>query len=73
MLSALADNTKLRPYIIFKHNSLRNITVPYGIVVRVADNCGMNSDLVIDWLKTIWENRPGAMLAKRLMLVLDAF
>lgn len=33
----------------------------------------MNSDLVGDRLCAIWEKRPGAMLARRSMLVLDSF
>ncbi|KAG0421168.1 hypothetical protein HPB47_002931 [Ixodes persulcatus] len=47
--------------------------LPSGIVVRAEDNSWMNSHLIVDWLKTVWENRPGAMLARRSMLVLDAF
>lgn len=31
----------------------------------------MTSDWVIDWLKTLWETRPGMTLAQRLMLLLD--
>ncbi|KAG0443141.1 hypothetical protein HPB47_015252, partial [Ixodes persulcatus] len=47
--------------------------LPSGIVVRVEDNSWMNSHLVVDWLKTMWENRPGTMLARRSTIVLDAF
>lgn len=28
---------------------------------------------MVDWLSTVWNRRPGALLAKRAMLVLDAF
>ncbi|KAG0444535.1 hypothetical protein HPB47_013687 [Ixodes persulcatus] len=47
--------------------------LPSGVVVRVEDNSWMNSHLVVDWLKTVWENRPGTMLARRSTIVLDAF
>lgn len=73
MLCALADGTKLRPYVIFKRKTLPKVTFPPGVVVRVQENSWMTSDLVIDWLKTVWETRPGAMLARRSMLVLDSF
>lgn len=73
MLCALADGTKLRPYVIFKRKTLPSTPLPPGIVVRVEDNSWMNSDLVIDWIQAIWEKRPGALLARRSMLVLDSF
>lgn len=73
MLCALADGTKLRPYVIFKRKTLPSTPLPPGIVVRTEDNAWMNGDLVSDWLRTIWEKRPGAMLARRSMLVLDSF
>ncbi|KAM7308052.1 uncharacterized protein ISCGN_011687 [Ixodes scapularis] len=72
MLCALADCTKLRPYEIFKHKTLPT-DLAFGIVVCAEDNFWMNSHLVDDWLKIAWENRPGAMLVRRSMLVLDAF
>lgn len=33
----------------------------------------MNDDLVLDYVKTIWQNGPGALLSKRSLLVLDSF
>lgn len=33
----------------------------------------MDEELVVDWLKTVWGNRPGAMLAKKSLLVLNSF
>jgi hypothetical protein len=33
----------------------------------------MTSDLTKDWLLVVWNRRPGALLRKRRMLVLDAF
>lgn len=73
MLCALADGTKLRPYVIFKRKTLPSIPLPPGIVVRAEENSWMNSGLVGDWLRVIWERRPGALLARRSMLVLDSF
>ncbi|KAH7958507.1 hypothetical protein HPB49_002099 [Dermacentor silvarum] len=73
VMCALADGTILRPYVIFKRKTLPSTPLPPGIVVQAEDNSWMNSDLVIDWIRTIWEKRPGALLARRSMLVLDSF
>lgn len=73
LLCALADGTQLRPYVILKRKTLPKIHLPAGVVVRAHENAWMNSDLFVDWVKTVWEKRPGAMLAKRSMLVLDSF
>lgn len=33
----------------------------------------MVNELLVDWVKTVWNRRPGALLKQRGMLVLDAF
>ena len=33
----------------------------------------MTEELVADWLKVVWGRRPGALLRKRGMLILDSF
>ncbi|KAM7312951.1 pogo transposable element with KRAB domain [Ixodes scapularis] len=33
----------------------------------------MNDELVVDWLKNVWKNRPGGMLLKKSLLVMDSF
>jgi hypothetical protein len=33
----------------------------------------MTEELMVEWLKEVWHRRPGALLKKRGMLVLDAF
>ena len=33
----------------------------------------MNDALTVDWIKTVWGKRPGALLKKKSLLVLDAF
>ena len=33
----------------------------------------MTKELMVDWLSVVWNKRPGALLKKRAMLVLDAF
>lgn len=33
----------------------------------------MCEDLVADWIKTVWANRPGGLLQRKALLVLDSF
>lgn len=33
----------------------------------------MTEELFLDWIKSVWCQRPGALLTRRSMLVLDAF
>lgn len=69
MLCILADGTKLRPYLVLKCKTLlKTMFLPRMII---SMETWMTSDWVIDWLKTLWETRPGMTLAQRLMLLLD--
>lgn len=33
----------------------------------------MTAELMVKWLRDVWDRRPGALLKKRRMLVTDAF
>lgn len=58
---------------ILKRKRIPNEAFPKGIVVRAQEKGWMDDELVLDWIKSVWQNRPGAMLAKRSLLVLDSF
>ena len=74
MLACTADGGKLPPFIIFKRKTLpKGVTWPSGVVVRCQDKGWMNDALTVDWIKTVWGKRPGALLKKKSLLVLDAF
>lgn len=73
MLCVTADGRKLPPYVILKRKRIPNEAFPKGIVVRAQEKGWMDDELVLDWIKSVWQNRPGAMLAKRSLLVLDSF
>lgn len=64
MLCALDDSTKLCPCVIFKHKALLSTPLQPGIAVRAEDNSWMNSDVVSDWIRAIWEKAPHALLAR---------
>ncbi|KAK8784512.1 hypothetical protein V5799_009125 [Amblyomma americanum] len=73
MLCVTADGLKLPPYVILKRKTIPKGVFPKGIVVRAQEKGWMDDELVLDWVKSVWEKRPGAMLARRSLLVLDSF
>ena len=46
---------------------------PSGIHVRVQPKGWMDVELMLDWVKTAWNRRPGALLKQPALLVLDSF
>ncbi|KAM7287750.1 hypothetical protein ISCGN_031441 [Ixodes scapularis] len=73
MLCVTADGRKLPPYAIFKRKTIPAEEFPSGVIVRAQEKGWMNDELVVDWLKNVWKNRPGGMLVKKSLLVLDSF
>lgn len=73
MLAVTADGGKLPPYVILKRKTIPKESFPEGVVIRCQEKGWMTTELMVDWLSTVWNRRPGALLAKRAMLVLDAF
>ena len=56
VLTAKADGTKIKPFVVFKGKGTRLLkaltTIP-GLVVRFSDNGWMNDSLTIEYLRTI--------------------
>lgn len=74
MLACTADGHKLPAYIIFKRKTLPAREVfPRNVIVRANENGWMASDMVEQWIRMVWQRRPGALLAKRSLLVLDSY
>ncbi|KAK8758329.1 hypothetical protein V5799_004041 [Amblyomma americanum] len=73
MLCVTADGRKLPHYVILKRKTIPKGVFPKGIVVRAQEKGWMDDELVLDWVKSVWEKRPGAMPARRSLLVLDSF
>lgn len=73
MLAVTADGNKLPPYVIFKRKTMPKGNFPKGMIIRVQEKGWMVADLMLDWLDTVWGRRPGALLKKKAMLVLDSF
>lgn len=69
MLTVTADGQKLPPFVIFKRKTLPKAKFPPGIHVRVQEKGWMTTDLMVDWVKTAWGHRPGALLYPSLLVV----
>lgn len=73
MLGITADGNKLPPYVIFRRKTLPKEKLPPGILVMVQEKGWMTEDLYLDWLKRVWFRRPGTLLRRPSMLVIDSF
>lgn len=78
MLCITADGRKLPPYIILKWKNMpKNEPCPGDVIIRVQEKGWMTAELMSDWIRVVWQRRPGAMLdgpsGTRSMLLLDAF
>jgi hypothetical protein len=72
MLSVLADKRKLKPLVILKRNNLSKLKFLSGIILQCTKKRWMAEKLMVKWLREIWDKRPGALLKKRGMLVLNS-
>lgn len=72
MLAVTVDGRKLPPYIIFQRKTLPKGKFPPSVHVHVQEKGWMSSDLMVDWINTVWGRRPGALLFP-LLLVVDSF
>uniref|UniRef100_H3A682 HTH CENPB-type domain-containing protein n=1 Tax=Latimeria chalumnae TaxID=7897 RepID=H3A682_LATCH len=68
MLTYLADDSKLKPLIIFKCKTLPK----NGVLVKVHLKGWMDEEGTLMWLKKVWNTRPGG-LCKCSVLVRDMF
>jgi hypothetical protein len=73
MLSAMSDGRKLTPFVILRRKNLPKEKLPTGIIFKYNEKGWMMEEPMVEWLKEVWHRRPGALLKKRGMLVLDAF
>lgn len=65
MLAITADGQKLPPYVVLKRKTLPKEKLPQGVIVRAQEKGWMEEKLVIDWIETVWNRRPGALLKKK--------
>lgn len=74
MLACTADGRKLPPFIILNRKTMpKNEAFPQNVHIRCQEKGWITGELFLDWTKSVWSLRPGALLARRSMLVLDSF
>ena len=74
VLACMADGTKLRPVVIFKHKSLpKNFKFVPGVIVQAHPKGWMDEAGTQQWLRQVWNTRPGAMISKCSMLAWNMF
>uniref|UniRef100_K7GHM1 Uncharacterized protein n=1 Tax=Pelodiscus sinensis TaxID=13735 RepID=K7GHM1_PELSI len=74
MLACMANRRKLPPYIVFKRKTMpKNVIFPNTVHVRVHPKGWIYEALMLDWLQTVWVKRPGGLMRKWSLTVLDAF
>ncbi|XP_069593726.1 bromodomain testis-specific protein [Ranitomeya imitator] len=73
VLSCCADGTKLPPMLIFKRKNMPKEAIPRGVVVHVHEKGWMDENGMRLWVDKVWSKRPGGLLKKTALLVLDQF
>jgi transposase-like protein len=70
VLAAMADGTKLKPFVIFKGvRAIPELNQIQGVVVALSRNGWMNEQLTKDWVNRVW----GRLAFSRRLLVWDAY
>nr|XP_028597585.1 uncharacterized protein LOC114603030 [Podarcis muralis]XP_028597587.1 uncharacterized protein LOC114603030 [Podarcis muralis]XP_028597588.1 uncharacterized protein LOC114603030 [Podarcis muralis]XP_028597589.1 uncharacterized protein LOC114603030 [Podarcis muralis] len=73
VLSCCADGTKLPPMLIFKRKTFPKEVIRRGVVVHVHEKGLMDENGMRVWVEKVWSKRPGGLLKKPALLVLDQF
>ncbi|KAG8173318.1 hypothetical protein JTE90_003633 [Oedothorax gibbosus] len=73
VLTCMADGTKLKPVVIFKRRLPKNAKFAAGVIVRPQAKGWIDEDGVVNWISKVWDQRPGAALRKKSLLVWDSF
>ncbi|CAL9695003.1 unnamed protein product [Knipowitschia caucasica] len=72
VLSCTASGHKLPPMVIFKRRPVPEEQLPQGIVVRVNQRGWMEESLMRDWMVECFSQRPGGVVHRRALLVMDS-
>ena len=72
VLTARADGTKLKPFVIFKGKGtwlIKELSTIPGVVLRFSSNGWMNDDLTIEYLKSVI----GTLSFQKRLMIWDAY
>lgn len=69
MLSVVADGKKLTPFVVLNRKNPLKERIPSGIIFKHNGKGWMTEELILEWLREVWDRRAGAILK---MLLLDS-
>ena len=73
MLVVLADGTKFPSYMILNCKTMPREQLPRRFIVRCHPKGWISNEPMKDWFAVVWNRRPGVLLRKWGILLLDAF
>ena len=74
VLACIANGFKVKPMVIFKRKRIpKGEKIPAGVLVHCHPKGWMDEDGILLWLEKVWNNRPGALMQKKALLVWDQF
>ena len=74
VLACMANGFKLKRTVIFKQKKIpKREKIPAGVLVLCHSKGWMDEDGIILWLEKVWNNRPGALMQKKALLVWGQF
>ena len=73
VLACLADETKLKPMVIFKRKTMPKDNFPAGVVVHNHPKGWMDESGVKIWIEKVWRARLGGFANTQSLLVWDSF
>ena len=72
-VGGLADGSRLPQYMILNCKTMNKEQMPRGTIIRYQPRGWITSELTKNWYLVVWDRRPGGLLRKQGMLVLDEF
>jgi hypothetical protein len=69
MLSVMANGKKLTPFVILNRKNLLKERIPSGIIFKHNGKGWLTEELILEWLREVWDRSAGALLK---MLLLDS-
>ena len=73
VLAVTADGNKLPPMIIYRRKTKPPGNFPSGVVIHWNAKGWMDEEACNIWIQKVWQERPGALLKKKALLVWDHF
>jgi hypothetical protein len=73
MLCIITNDNKLPPYVTLNRQTVPKNSFCKDVVIQAKEKGWMTSELMEDWLRCVWEHRPGVLSKPWRMLAMDAY